>query len=479
MRQVFRLCLSATVVTMLAACASGSSASSPAQVLPISDSTSSGSPIKHVIVLVQENRTFNMLFAKFPGATGTIVGKKKIGAGKHAKTESINLTEVNLYTGFSPSHLYVAYRTAYDGGKMDGFNDIIYNPNGKKEGAEPYQYVNPQQIAPYWTMAEQYALANKMFQTQGSGSFTAHQELIRGDTAINSSESMIDYPSESKVWGCDAPAGTTTPLITTQLKYEPTAGPLPCTKAFPSSGSDYLTLRDLMDGASPPVSWKYYTPQLGPYGPGSLWNAFDVIAPVRYGSEWGTNVNWPETNIFNDITNGDLPAMSWVIPDFYNSDHPGHGKDTGPSWVASIVNAIGQSSYWNTTAIIVTWDDWGGYYDPVKPPSIDNQGGMGFRVPMIVISPYSRETSSSQPGYISNVVYSFGSILRFAEDTFGLGRLGTTDSTCNSIGPESGSQGGDMLDFSQKPRKFTVIPSKYSKAYFLHQKPSGLPVDTE
>jgi phospholipase C len=479
MRQVFRLWLCAIGISVLAACASGSTASGPTGALPIAGSTTSGSPIKHIVVLVQENRTFNNFFAEFPGATGTTVGKEKIGKGKKAKVKYINLTEVNLYTDYSPSHLYVAYLKAYDHGKMDGFNQIIYNPNHKPEGAGPYQYVNPQQLAPDWTLAQEYALANAMFQTQGSGSFTAHQDLIRGGTEIDSSDSIIDYPSESKVWGCDAPSGTTTDLITTQLVYEANKGPLPCTKDFPSSGSNYLTLRDLMDGASPPVSWKYYTPELDPYGPGSLWDAFDVIAPVRYGPEWGTNVEWPQTEIFDDITNGNLPAMSWVIPDGADSDHPGYKSDTGPSWVASIVNAIGESSYWNTTAIVVVWDDWGGWYDPVKPPAIDKEGGMGFRVPMIVISPYARETSSSQPGYISNVVYSFGSILRFAEDTFGLGRLGTTDSTSNSIGPESGSYGGDMFNFNQTPRKFAPISTKYSKWYFLHRKPSGLPVDTE
>ena|SRR5579863_2084626 len=477
MRQVFRLWLYASAATVLAACASGSTALSPAGPLSI-PGTSSTSPIQHIVVVVQENRTFNDFFAQFPGATGTIVGKEKIGKGKNAKTKSIDLKEVDLFTSLSLNHIYPGYLTAYDHGKMDGFNQIIYAGEGP-ENAEPYEYVNPNQIAPYWTMAEDYALANKMFQTQGSGSFTAHQDLIRGDSAISSSESLIDYPSESKNWGCDAPTGAVTSLITTKLVQEPGKGPFPCTKDFPSSGSNFLTLRDLMDGASPPVSWKYYTPPLSPYTPGSLWDAFDLVAPVRYGPEWGTNVDLNQLDIFTDITNGNLPAVSWLIPDGQDSDHPAYKSDTGPSWVAQVVDAIGQSSYWNTTAIIVVWDDWGGYYDPVKPPKIDDQGGMGFRVPMIVISPYSRETSSSKTGYISNVVYSFGSIVRFVEDTFHLGRLGTTDATTNSIGPESGGHGGDMLNFNQTPRKFTVISSKYSKSYFLHRKPSGLPVDTE
>jgi hypothetical protein len=126
------------------------------------------------------------------------------------------------------------------------------------------------------------------------------------------------------------------------------------------------------------------------------------------------------------------------------------------------------------------WDDWGGFYDPVAPPlPRDTQGGPGFRVPLIVISPYTRLNQSSQPGYISNVRYSFGSIIRFVEDTFGLGRLGTTDETTNSLGPEYGSQGGDMFDFNQSPRPFQVISTKYSGSYFLHRPPSNKPVDTE
>jgi len=131
----------------------------------------------------------------------------------------------------------------------------------------------------------------------------------------------------------------------------------------------------------------------------------------------------------------------------------------------------GTGKFTSATVIIVVWDDWGGLYDPVAPPALNDQGGPGFRVPMLVISPYVIAGSGSQGGYVSNTVYGFGSIIRFVEDTFNLGRLGTTDSTSNSI--------ADMLDFSQAPRSFTSIPSQYKKSYFLRQKPSGLPVDTE
>ena len=117
----------------------------------------------------------------------------------------------------------------------------------------------------------------------------------------------------------------------------------------------------------------------------------------------------PETNIFGDISSGSLPAVSWVIPEDQNSDHIGDGDvDDGPSWVASVVNAVGQSSYWNSTAIVIVWDDWGGLYDNAAPPCLskaqcrDDQGGLGLRVPMIVVSPYAKLGQSSEGGYISS-----------------------------------------------------------------------------
>jgi phospholipase C len=380
-------------VTACGSAGSGSSIALPQNAnVPIGESGTT--PIQHIVVIVQENRSFNNLFAQFPGATGTITGKEKIGKGKTAKVQSIALTQASLEDKGNLNHLYKSYKIAYDDGKMDAFNRIIFETNGQMEGNKPYQYVQQSDIKPYWDMASQYALANKMFQTQGSGSFTAHQDLIRGGTEINAQgDSLIDDPDNSKAWGCDSPQGTKTSLIN-GMKYEHNHGPFPCTKSFPSSGTNYATLRDLLDTKG--VSWKYYVPQLTYYQAGAIWNAFDVIAPVRYGSEWGTNVDWPEKNVLKDIPNGHLPAVSWVIPDESNSDHPGYANDTGPSWVSSVVNAVGESTYWNSTAIVVLWDDWGGFYDPVAPPKRDKQGGPGFRVAAIVISPYAISGDVSQ-----------------------------------------------------------------------------------
>jgi phospholipase C len=472
-RFVLAVCTSAT---MLSGCGGGGVSPSVLSSAPLhSRKPPSGStPITHIVLVIQENRTFNNLFAGFPGATSSKTGFELVQQGSQYVKKRIKLTAAPLLDKQNVTHLYEpAFVTAYQNGAMDGFNLIPFI-NGKLEGKLPYQYVKPATIKPYWAIAKQWGLANDMFQTQGSDSFTAHQDLIRGGTFIDSTDSLIDPPTSPLAWGCDAAQGSETTLITTGLQYEKNTGPFPCSNQFPDYGSNgYETLRDLLDAKS--VSWKYYTPQFEKQEPNGLWNAFDVIAPVRYGPEWTDgHIASPETSILNDISGGTLPAMSWVVPDAQNSDHPAYStKDTGPSWVAGIVNAIGKSNqYWDNTAVIVVWDDWGGFYDPVAPPlPRDNQGGPGFRVPMLVVSPYVKIGTGSQGGYISNTVYGFGSIIRFIEDTWSLGRLGTTDSTSTSM--------ADMFDFSQSPRSFTPIKTKFSKQYFLRQRPSGLPVDTE
>ncbi len=413
--------------------------------------------IQHVVIVIQENRSFDDLFATFPGADGTTTGRTSTG-------KTVPLVKTNLQEPCDLGHSRQGYLRDYDHGKMDGFNlEGGSGSCGHKAGIIPYQYVKPKQVAPYWSMAQQYVLGDHMFQTQGSGSFTAHQDLIAGATIFNQSQvdSLVDFPSHGP-WGCDAPNGTTTSYVQpvgSKLTYHYHKGPFPCMA--------YETMRDLLDARG--VSWKYYAPAVQSGG-GAEWNGFDAIQAVREGSEWTTNISSPETNIFNDISNGTLASVVWIVPDRQNSDHPGAGLDTGPSWVASVVNAIGQSQYWSSTAIVVLWDDWGGFYDHVPPPFIDDLGGLGFRVPMLVISPYAVQGSPSG-GYVSHTQYEFGSVLKFVEGIWNLGSLGTTDVRANSI--------VDCFDFKQQPRPFTIIPSVYSKAFFLHQRPSGRPVDDE
>lgn len=420
------------------------------------------SKIAHVVVIVQENRTFNDLFATFKGTLGTTTGKMRVGTGVHAHTVSISLTEKLLESRIDLNHTYSAYKTAYRDGNMDAFNQIKMLLNGKPEDAAPYAYVDPSDVAPYWAIAGTYAIGDHLFQTQGGGSFIAHQDLIRGGTAITSDESLVDDPTRAP-WGCSAPQGTVTSLITTALKYEPNAGPFPCTSHYPSPQA-YTTLQDLLDAHE--VSWKYYTPTWKNHNTGDEWNAFLSISAVYDDpQEWKTHISVPETNVLRDIAGKRLPQVCWVIPDAPNSDHPGYHIDNGPSWVSTIVNAIGKSQYWDSTAIVIVWDDWGGFYDPVAPLKLDRQGGPGFRVPLLLVSPYVRKNE------ISHTVYGFGSIVRFIEDNWNLGRLGTTDGTSRSI--------AGMLHLDQKPRAFVPIQSKYGSKYFLRERPSGLSVDTE
>jgi phospholipase C len=492
---LMRRLLAMLAVTTLAACGQSNSLPLPqAQALAQGDSGSS--PIQHLVIIIQENRSFDNLFDCIKGTDCVKRGKEEVKTGTTYVDKWVKLSEQLLVPKSDNNdigHCYRSFTTAYDGGKMDGFN---LEPKGvcppktsspyKPVDTFPYQYINRTEIAPYWDMAEQYALADRMFQTQGSGSFTAHQDLIRGGSALGgaygSSPSLIDTPTGTP-WGCDGPLGEKTDLITTSLTYELYKGPRPCTKDFTYSGySKYTTLRDLLDAAG--ISWHYYAAcyedadvpsckgTKSNSGPGAEINAFDVIYPVRYGSEWGTNVSMPQTNILKDIKKNQLAAVSWVTPDQNDSDHPGDTVDHGPQWVASIVNAIGESSYWNSTAIVVLWDDWGGMYDHVKPPAVvttgtgrDDQGGLGFRVPMIVISPYVPE------GVVSHTQYEFGSIVKYVEGNWGLPSLGTTDQRATSI--------VNIFNYSQNPRSFTPIKSGLSAEYFEHETPSLFPADDE
>ncbi|MGP8099941.1 MAG: alkaline phosphatase family protein, partial [Candidatus Cybelea sp.] len=304
----------------IAACAGGGSANGSYAPIPAKRVASSSSPIRHVIIVIQENRSFDNLFATFPGADGATTGEAEaVPVSEQSQCpiyheETVNLTEGNLAVGDDFGHKYSDLQIDYDNANMDGFDvDPIPAGGGKIDCLHPYQYVNPAQIVPYWDIAEQYVLADHMYQTQGSGSFTAHQDLIAGGTAVTPTESIIDDPSGFP-WGCDSPANTTTSLITIYGNYEPGKGPFPCF-------TQYETLRDRLDAAK--ISWKYYTEKVIPgKDTAGIWNAFDAISAVRYSAEWGKKVTANDKLIFQDISKGRLPAVSWVTPDALNSDHP-------------------------------------------------------------------------------------------------------------------------------------------------------------
>jgi phospholipase C len=472
-----------TLATCAVACSTLSTGAPPGPALARNGFAGAKNPIRHVVIAIQENRSFDDFFATFPGADGTTTGKAEAMppviaqscSAPITKPTTIPLKEVSLVgDGKDLDHNHAAFGISWNHGAMNGFDLIHIGAGGDGPPAcrYPYQYVNPDEIAPYWDLARQYVLADHTFQTQGSGSFTAHQDLIAGGTQISENEALIDTPTFFP-WGCDANPPVRTAIIkrgsNRVYRY---AGPFPCLK--------YATMRDLLDGGS--VSWKFYAmPVQKETGceqgnTAGLWSAFDAIKAVRYSSEWHTNVTRSSLDIFPDIAKHRLPSVAWITPDARNSDHPGTTKhppcgtggppiDTGPSWIASIVNAIGESSYWNSTAIVIVWDDWGGFYDHVAPPTPRGwQGGPGFRVPMLIVSPYVKP-------HVDHTVYEFGSILRFVEETWNLGTLGKNDARSTSI--------GNAFDFTTAPRKFKKIPAPYGRDYFLRQPPSGIAPDTE
>ncbi|HZZ00936.1 MAG TPA: alkaline phosphatase family protein [Candidatus Baltobacteraceae bacterium] len=460
--------IAATAVAAAAMALAACNSSNTTPVTPVTPKAKIG----HVIVLFQENRSFNNLFAGFPGATTAMSGHcathfPNASPAPWCTGSNVPLRQITLETrgkpayGIDIAHDHAAYELEYDGGKMDGFNLITFGTGGGQGYAKlyPYAFVERSEIKPYWDLATTYALADNMFSTATTDSFVAHQQIIAGTTQLNSHESVVDTPS-GPVWGCDAPAGTSTSVITTAGKVIVNGGPFPCF-------TQYKTMADVLDAAN--VSWKYYV-YGNPFissGPntdfsGAVWNAYDAIAKVRcahfkapencsgYAADWKTHVSEPSDNVLSDIAKATLPQMSWVIPGLLCSDHPASGDNKGPSWVSEVINAVGKSKYWNDTAILVMWDDWGGYYDPVAPPQ-PTYATLGMRVPLIIVSPYARS------GYVSHTQYDFGSILKFVEQTFGAASLGASDASAASI--------SDSFDFSQKMRSFTPVAAPYQKPH--------------
>ena len=378
---------------------------------------------------MQENRSFDNFFHGFPGADSAQSGMNK--------GTVVELKPVPLAETYDLDHTHPGFWKAWDNGQMDGFAQAQTNPP-----LAAYSYVPESEIQPYWTLASRYTLADRMFQSNTGPSFVAHQYMI----AAQSGQADEDPLPQSSVWGCDAPAATTVALVGPNGTDLP--GVFPC--------FDYQTMADLLDAKG--LTWRYYAPANFP-PLNSTSSAYEAIRHIFYGNEWKNNVS-PQTQVLTDVAKGDMAQVTWIIPDWLHSDHPGNNSAEGPDWVASIVNTIGASPLWNSTAIFILWDDWGGWYDHVTPPSIDNMGP-GFRVPLIVVSPFAKR------GYVSHQVDETASLLTFTEKNFGLPNLGARDATASDL--------SDCFDYSQKPAPFAAIKTKVSVDTLLHEKPSGLP----
>jgi phospholipase C len=384
-----------------------------------------GSPIQHIVVIMQENRSFDNLFNGFPGAD-TVQSGVSNGA-------AVPLMPVALGDSRDLNHSHTQWWSDWDNGLMDGFAQ-----NGSML---PYSYVPESDVEPYWTLAREFILGDRMFQSNTGPSFVAHQYMIAGQSGH-----VAENPTGS-VWGCDADPGTTAALLGPNGTDLP--GVFPC--------FDYQTIADLLDEKG--VTWRYYAPASGDSF--YILSAYQAIRHIRYGSDWNDNVISPQSRVLTDIQHGELAQVTWIVPDYAHSDHPGSGNE-GPDWVTSIVNVIGSSPFWNSTAIFIAWDDWGGWYDHVDPPVVDAMGP-GFRVPLLIVSPYAKH------GYISHHFHEASGFIAFIEHNFGLGTLGARDAGTDAF--------LDCFDYTQKPTPLVPIPTKVTAEQLVRERDSGPPDD--
>ncbi len=415
--------------------------------------------IQHVIIVMQENRSTDNLFHDEKLIAN---GADIASYGLNSKGKRIPLTPVSLTAGYDLDHSHPSFVRMYDGGKMDGANFIpVQCGKNKKCIPNPqFKYIEPSQLAPYFQIAEQYTFADRMFQTNEGASFPAHQFILSGTSApsatsdLFAAEDVAGFLHANWDMGC-AGAPNVSVLLVDPSGHE-------SQKMFPCF--EHPALTDLLDDQG--LTWRYYATAAN-----SIWTAPNAIQHIRFGPDWA-NVILPQTQIFTDIANGQLPSVSWVTPSGQASDHPWMNTGLGPSWVASVVNAVGTSQYWNSTAIFITWDDWGGWYDHVPPPQVlvdCQQWGCGyvygFRVPLIVVSPYAKQS------YISHVNHDFGSILKFTEEVFNLPSLGYADAYADDL--------SDCFNFNQGPKRFRTIAAPHDADYFLNDRTPPTPADTD
>jgi phospholipase C len=368
-------------------------------------------PIKHVVIVMLENHTFDNFFGTFPNANGY--------AGnllKHASNPIV--TDLG--------HDGPTARAAIDGGKLDGFS-----PHGM---VQYYQ----SDIPNYWSYAQHFGLSDNFFTSDASSSTPNHINMIAAQSG------GVDGTSGN---GCKSPQNMVLNSLTT-------------------GGANYwsyacyniLTIPQALDSAG--ISWRYYSST-------PIWNAPYFIKPL-YTTD-AQNIIPDSSQFVKDVKAGKIATVSWVTPTGTQTDHPPIATLGAQNYVTSIANALMQSSYWNDTALFVTWDDWGGFYDHVPPPSVDGRG-LGLRVPLLVISPYAK------PGFISHDQGEFSSFVKFIEEDFNLSNLGQRDSLAST------SDLMDFFNFNQTPlQPFILNQLPFSTTLLVpsaHTAPGALsPVD--
>jgi len=363
--------------------------------------------IKHIVFIVKENRTFDNYFGTFPGIDGATSGTISTG-------DVIRLGPAPDQLPRDINHSFQSAVLAIDGGAMDKF-DLI--PGGNVNGDFlAYTQYTESDLPNYFAYARNFVLADAFFSSLTGPSFPNHLYTVGAQSA-----GAINNPNNSQGrWGCDSPENSRVQVMDNEGNITPE---YPC--------FDFRTLADALEDKG--LSWEYYAPQPGESG--YIWSALDAIAHIRLSSLWDQHVV-PVEQFVQDAQNGQLSAVSWVVVGSGKSEHPPASVCVGENWTVEQINAVMQGPNWNSTVIFLTWYDFGGLYDHVPPPKVDNFG-FGPRVPFLIISPWVK------PGHIEHNALEFSSVLKFIEERFRLAPLTPRDEQSNDL--------IDSFDFTQSP----------------------------
>lgn len=438
-RDFLRLSAGSAAGALLAACSSGVRPSMG----QAADTLDTRWPIKRVVYLMLENRSFDHMFGRFPGANGATTGIRD--------GQEVPLVPAPEWLPGDLPHDRAAALASLNGGEMDGFALGAYGP------LYAYSQFSKEDIPNYWHWAKEYVLCDNFFASVLGPSYPNHLFYVAGTAggAIDNPENIaVNREGERPVksWGIDAYGDGVYVFVEDEhgnlTKHNTTFD-------LPTYGTE-LTKKD--------IDWAYYQPH--PYQAGYIWAAYSAIPDVFLTELWDEHV-WPVDELMVDIEANALPPVTWIVPRFQLSDHPPFSTCHAMNWVTGIVNGIMRSDMWKDTAIFITWDEWGGLYDHVTPPT-DGSRELGFRVPMLVISPYAKR------GYIDDAMGEFTSPLKFIADNWDLPYL--TDAVANT------HNFAHVFDFDQKPRKPDPQPMSKDctgRALWFNDQYQGWPPGTE
>jgi phospholipase C len=353
-------------------------------------------PVKRVIYLMMENRSFDHMFGRFPGVNGATTG---VMDGREVPL----ITAPQWMPGDLP-HDLSAYRRHVNGGRMDGFVD----ENVPVSGTFAYSQYDEPDLPNYWHWAREFVLSDNFFASAEGNSFPQHLYMIAGtsggtnDSPRQSNATLRARKAQglAKTWGCDIAEGA---FVVVTHPDGSTERVRPCL--------DLVTQGEQLSRRG--VDWAYYAAE--PHQVGYIWNAYAAVERIFHSDEWDQRIR-PVDNLIRDIREGLLPPVTWVTPLYQLSDHPPWSTCHAHNWVTAIVNAVMRSPMWRHTAIFITWDEWGGFHDHVEPPKVD-AFGLGIRVPLLTISPFA------QRGLIDTEQGEFTSVHRFISDNWELDHL--------------------------------------------------------